>query len=155
MKRMSLRRFGQIVAQVMETLPEEFRPYLDNVVVDVEEEPDEQTLRRAGFTEQELAEGDTLFGLFDPLQLPTLFSGDAVDVGEMLHRLIIFKRPLEEEFPNRRQLLIEIRKTVIHELAHHFGWTDRDLEKFDDNPDPFGADRKRSSHQGEKECEER
>jgi hypothetical protein len=28
--------------------------------------------------------------------------------------------------------------TVIHELAHHFGLTDRDLERFDDDPDPFG-----------------
>lgn len=155
MKRMSLRRFGQIVAQVMETLPEAFHPYLDNVVVDVEEEPDEQALRRAGFTEEEIAEGDTLFGLFDPLQLPTPFSGDAVDVGDMLHRLVIFKRPLEEEFPNRRQLLVEIRKTVIHELAHHFGWTDRDLEKFDDNPNPFPAeDGKHASHEGENKCEE-
>jgi predicted Zn-dependent protease with MMP-like domain len=155
MKRMSLRRFGQIVAQVMETLPEAFHPFLDNVVVDVEEEPDEQTLRRAGFTEEEIAEGDTLFGLFDPLQLPTEFSGDAVDVGDMLHRLVIFKRPLEEEFPNRRQLLVEIRKTVIHELAHHFGWTDRDLEKFDDNPNPFGAEeRKHASQEGENKCEE-
>ena len=154
MKRMSLRRFGQIVAQVMETLPEVFHPYLENVVVDVEEEPDEQTLRRAGFTEQEIAEGDTLFGLFDPLQLPTPFSGDAVDVGDMLHRLVIFKRPLEEEFPNRRQLLVEIRKTVIHELAHHFGWTDRDLEKFDDNPNPFAAEQgKWTSHEREDECE--
>jgi predicted Zn-dependent protease with MMP-like domain len=141
MKRLSLRRFGQIVARVMETLPEEFRPYLDNVVVDVEEEPDEKTLRRAGFTEEEIAAGDSLFGLFDPLELPTLYSGDVVDVGDMLHRLVIFKRPLEEEFPDRRQLLIEIRKTVIHELAHHFGWTDRDLEKFDDNPNPFGDSR--------------
>jgi predicted Zn-dependent protease with MMP-like domain len=138
MKRMSLRRFGQIVARVMETLPEEFVPYLGNVVVDVEEEPDERTLRRAGFSEEEIAAGDTLFGLFDPLELPTLYSGDAVNPSEMLHRLVIFKRPLEEEFRDRRQLLIEIRKTVIHELAHHFGWTDRDLEKFDDNPNPFG-----------------
>jgi predicted Zn-dependent protease with MMP-like domain len=138
MKRMSLHRFGQIVAQVMETLPDAFRPHVANVVVDVEEEPDERTLRRAGFTEEEIAEGETLFGLFDPLWLPTVFSGDAVDAGDMLHRLVIFKRPLEEEFSDRRRLLIEIRKTVIHELAHHFGWTDRDLEKFDDNPDPFG-----------------
>ena len=130
MKRMSLRRFGQIVARVMETLPEEFRPYLDNVVVDVEEEPDERTLRRAGFTEEEIAAGDTLFGLFDPLELPTLYSGDAVNSGEMLHRLVIFQRPLEDEFRDRRQLLIEIRKTVIHVLAHHFGWTDRDLERW-------------------------
>jgi predicted Zn-dependent protease with MMP-like domain len=138
MKRMTLRRFGQIVARVMETLPEEFKPHLDNVVVDVEEEPDERTLRKAGFTDEEIAVGDTLFGLFDPLFLPTDYSGDAVDTNAMLHRLVIFKRPLEDEFRGRRELMIEIRKTVIHELAHHFGYTDRDLEKFDDNPDPFG-----------------
>ena len=35
------------------------------------------------------------------------------------------------------RLRTEIRKTVIHELAHHFGLTDRDLERFDANPDPF------------------
>jgi predicted Zn-dependent protease with MMP-like domain len=138
MKRMSLRQFGRVVARVMETLPEVFLPYLDNVVVDVEEEPDERTLRKAGLTDEEIADGETLFGLFDPLELPSLYAGDAVDVNDILHRLVIFKGPLEEEFPDCRQLLIEIRKTVIHELAHHFGWTDRDLEKFDDNPDPFG-----------------
>jgi predicted Zn-dependent protease with MMP-like domain len=130
MKRMSLGRFGRIVARVMETLPEEFRPYLDNLVVDVEEEPDERTLRRAGFTDEEISAGETLFGLFDPLELPSLYAGDAVDVNDILHRLVIFKRPLEEEFPDRKQLLIEIRKTVVHELAHHFGWTDRDLERW-------------------------
>jgi len=138
MKRMSLRRFGRIVAQVMETLSEAFRPYLVNIVVDVEEEADDKTLRRAGFTEEEIEVGETLLGLFDPLELPTMYSGDAMDVGDMLHRLVIYKRPLEDEFSDRRRLLIEIRKTVIHELAHHFGWTDRDLEKFDDNPNPFG-----------------
>jgi predicted Zn-dependent protease with MMP-like domain len=127
---MSLRHFGRIVARVMESLPEVFRPHLDNVVVDVEEEPDERTLRRAGFTDEEVAAGETLFGLFDPLELPTGYSGDAVDAGSMLHRLVIFKRPLEEEFPDRAELLDEIRKTVIHELAHHFGYTDRDLERW-------------------------
>ncbi len=140
MKRLSLRRFGRLVARVMETLPPEFRPYLDNVVVDVEDEPDPATLRRAGLTDEEIAQGETLFGLFDPLELPTTYSGDAVDTDAMLHRLVIFKGPLEDEFPEPMQLRIEIRKTVIHELAHHFGFTDRDLERFDDNPDPFGDD---------------
>jgi predicted Zn-dependent protease with MMP-like domain len=130
MSRMSFRKFGQVVARVMETLPDELKPYLDNVVVDVEEEPDEATLRRAGLTEEEIEAGETLLGLFDPLQLPTEFSGDAVDTNAMLHRLVIYKRPLEEEFPDRRELLDEIRKTVIHELAHHFGYTDRDLERW-------------------------
>jgi len=137
---MSLRRFGNIVARVMRTLPAEFRPHLQNVVVDVEEEADRRTLRKAGFSDEEIEAGETLFGLFDPLELPSLYAGDAVDTHAMLHRLVIFKRPLEEEFPEPRQLRIEIRKTVIHELAHHFGYSDRDLERFDDNPDPFGEE---------------
>jgi predicted Zn-dependent protease with MMP-like domain len=97
MKRMSLSKFGRIVARVMETVPEELRPHLDNVVVDVEEEPDLETLRRAGLTDEEIEEGESLFGWFDPLELPTDWSGE-----------------------------------------HHFGYTDRDLERFDDTPDPFG-----------------
>ena len=138
MRRMSMNRFCNLVARVMETLPKEFRAYLDNVVVDVEEEPDVRTLRKAGFTDQEIEDGESLLGLFDPLELPSAYAGDAVDTNDMLHRLVIFKGPLEDEFPDPKQLRIEIRKTVIHELAHHFGWSDRDLEKFDDTADPFG-----------------
>src|SRR4051794_37494561 len=117
MRRMSLRRFGQLVARVMETLPEELKQYLHNVVVDVEDEPDPETLRRMDFTEEEIAQGDSLYGLFDPFPLP---DPEGLDFHESPHRIIIYRRPLEEDFPDRRQLLTEIRKTVIHELAHHF-----------------------------------
>jgi predicted Zn-dependent protease with MMP-like domain len=137
---MSGKAFRQVVERVLETLPPEFQQYLDNVVVDIEEEPDEETLRRMGFTEEEIADGESLYGLFAPLELPAVWSGDVIDLTDLSHRIIIYRRPLEEDFPDRRQLQIEIRKTVVHELAHHFGYTDRDLERFDDNPDPFGDD---------------
>jgi predicted Zn-dependent protease with MMP-like domain len=137
MKRMSLNQFGQIVAKVMETLPERWKPYLENVVVDVQEEPDHDMLLKAGFTEEEIAAGESLYGLFVPLDLGSAWGGDVVDVRDLPHQILIFKRPLEESFPRRKELMIEIRKTVIHELAHHFGYTDRDLEEFDDNPNPF------------------
>ncbi|MCE9533422.1 MAG: metallopeptidase family protein, partial [Planctomycetes bacterium] len=132
--------FKKLVANVMETLPAEFLPFLDNVVVEVADEPDEELLLRAGFTEEEIADGESLLGLFDPLELPTPWASDIVDTQDMMHRLWIFRLPLEEEFPEPKRLRTEIRKTVIHELAHHFGFTDRDLERFDDNPDPFGDD---------------
>jgi predicted Zn-dependent protease with MMP-like domain len=138
MKRMSLERFGRIVAEVMQTLPEEFKPYLENLVVDVEEEPDERTLREQGFTPEEIGDGESLYGLFCPFPI-----ADGPDFGGVapddlpLHRIIIFKNPLEEDFPNRRELRREIRKTVIHELAHHFGYTERDLEPFESKDDPW------------------
>lgn len=135
MKRMSMDEFARIVREVMESLPLEIRTYLDNVVVDIDDEPDEDFLRAEGFTEDEIARGETLFGLFDPMSVG---SPDGVAFLDEPHRLWIFKGPLEDEFPDPKRLRIEIRKTVIHEIAHHFGWTDADLRRFDDNPDPFG-----------------
>ncbi|MGL4553405.1 MAG: metallopeptidase family protein [Gemmataceae bacterium] len=135
MKRIGMKTFGRIVARVMQTLPEAFVPYLDNVVVDVEPEPDYDTLKGLGLTDEEIDGGESLFGLFVPMDIP---ADDLSHAEEVPHRLIIYKRPLEEEFPDRRQFLTEVRKTVIHELAHHFGWTDEELERFDDTPDPFG-----------------
>ena len=140
MKRLSLRRFCKVVSHVMETLPQEFYCYLGNLVVDVEEEPDEELLRRQGFTEEEIAEGATLYGLFVPLELKDNCGGETYALGDLPRRLIVFRRPLEEDFPERRTLLLEIRKTVIHELAHHFGFSERDLDRFEDTPDPFGDD---------------
>ena len=140
MRRVSLEKFGKIVAKVMESLPQRWEPYLQNVVVDVQEEPDEETLRKAGFTEEEIGAGESLYGLFVPLDVGAAWGGDVVDVHDLPHQILIFKRPLEEDFRSRKQLMIEIRKTVIHELAHHFGYTDRDLEEFDDNPNPFESE---------------
>jgi predicted Zn-dependent protease with MMP-like domain len=140
--RMSLRKFGRIVAEVMETLPEPFRPYLHNLVVDVEDEPDLQTLRDQGFTDEEIAEGETLYGLFWPFPLAGESELGGVDEHDQPpHRIIVYKNPLEEDFPDPKELRREIRKTVIHELAHHFGYSERDLEPFESKDDPFADGR--------------
>lgn len=128
-----MKRFMAIVGEAIDSLPEVIKQHLDNVVIDVEEAPTDDFLREAGFTDEEIAEGDSLYGYFMPM--------DGVAAAEMLEnpsRILIFKFPLEEDFPEPKELRIEIRKTVIHEIAHHFGWSDRDLEQFDDNPNPFG-----------------
>jgi predicted Zn-dependent protease with MMP-like domain len=133
MSRMPFDEFCSVVRRVLDGLPPAMAEHLQNIVVDVEEEPDARTLRLAGFSDEEIAEGDSLYGLFSP----QLDYSDGVDFLDEPHRILIFKRPLEEDFPDPRQLRIEIRKTVIHELAHHFGWTDRDLERFDATDNPF------------------
>jgi predicted Zn-dependent protease with MMP-like domain len=130
---MSLKEFGRVVRSVLDTLPPEIARHLHNLVVDVEDEPTEKFLQEMGFTPEEIADGESLYGLFAPLQTMP----DEADFLDQPHRIFLFKNPLEEDFPDPKQLRIEIRKTVIHELAHHFGWTDRDLERFDAKADPF------------------
>jgi predicted Zn-dependent protease with MMP-like domain len=138
MARMSMKEFGDLVRQVMETLPPEIKPHIKNLVVDVAEEPSEQFLREhTEFTDEEIEHGFTLFGLFEPMQLPTY---EGIDIADRPNWLWIFKNPHEQEFRDPKRLRTEIRKTVIHELAHHFGWSEEDLERFDNNPDPFNHD---------------
>ncbi len=132
--------FCRLVSRVMERLPGPFQEHLDNVVVDVQRWPEEGLLHLAGFSHEEIEGGETLFGLFVPLETGHLWGDDAIDPVHAPHKLILFQGPLEEAFPDPKILRIEIRKTVIHELAHHFGWTDRDLESFDNRDDPFPDD---------------
>jgi predicted Zn-dependent protease with MMP-like domain len=148
MKRMSMKEFGRIVSRVMRTLPEEFYPYLENLEVEVVDESDLRLMRNLGFTEEQIEAGEVPLGMFygytyaDPPQ--GLADEDDTDDPQLMpdfdtpHRLLIFKQAHEDEFADPKQLPIEIRKTVIHELAHHFGFAEKDLEKFDANPDPFG-----------------
>ena len=125
MRRMSRKQFHDIVVQTVNSLPDEAKKYLQNVVVDVEDEPDEELLLDLGYTEEEIADGASLLGLYD--RMPD-FAGDAHGP----RRVIIYKRPLEESFPNREELIEEIRKTVLHELHHHFGYTERDISTWTD-----------------------
>ena len=130
---MSMKTFAAVVRRAIDSLPDEIKRHLENVVIDVDEEPSVEFLREAGFTEEEIDEGDSLYGYFMPLE-----GVQAEDMLENPNRIIIFRNPLQEDFPDPDELHIEIRKTVVHEIAHHFGLSDRDLAKFDDNPDPFG-----------------
>lgn len=132
MKRMPMSRFAEVVRRAVETLPPEIADHLSNVVVDVEDAPTDEQLRDVGFTDGEIDAGDTVYGLFVPM------GPAAAEMLENPDRIIIFRDPLSEDFPDPRELEIEIRKTVIHEVAHHFGLSDRDLERWDANPDPFG-----------------
>jgi predicted Zn-dependent protease with MMP-like domain len=131
---MSMREFKELVRQVMTTLPPEIAAHAGNIVVDVDDWADDDLLREAGFTEEEIEDGETVLGLFEPMQLP---SYDGLETKDRPDRLWIFKGPHEEEFRDQRRLRTEIRKTVIHELAHHFGFDEGDLERWDANPDPF------------------
>src|SRR5437660_10246445 len=67
MRRMSRREFEEIVSSAVNSLPDTAKKYLHNIVVDIEEEPDEEALCAAGFTEEDIADGATLYGLFAPM----------------------------------------------------------------------------------------
>ena len=95
--------FQRHVEAALERLPPELGRALDNVTVVVEDENPEDP---------------DLFGLYHGIPLPERGSGYS---GQLPDRISIYQLPLEDEFRDPKELVDEIRITVLHELAHYFG----------------------------------
>lgn len=113
MVRVSRKRFESLVAEALRGIPPELARALDNVEVVVEDWPSEEQLASV-----ELGPDDVLFGLYQGTPLPErspLLPYTLPDV------ISIFQGPLEEECESEDQVREEIRRTVVHEIAHYFG----------------------------------
>jgi predicted Zn-dependent protease with MMP-like domain len=98
--------FEDHVRRALDSLPPDLRDAMSNVEIVVEEENPEDP---------------DIFGLYLGIPLP-----DRHDyAGVLPDKIAIYRRPLEEEFGDDPDLLVnEIRITVVHEIAHHFGIDD-------------------------------
>lgn len=117
---LSERRFRELVAEVLDGLPPVFAALLDNVAVLVEEEPDPAVLEDLGMDPDE---GDELFGLYEGTPLDQR----GVEYGALPDRVTIYRGPIVRMAHTRREVVEQIRETVLHELGHHFGLDEDDL----------------------------
>lgn len=118
---MQRQRFQQLVLQALDELPSPYRDWLDNVDVIIERRPTRRHLRTA-----DLGRGEVLFGLYEGIPLTERGSGYSMVLPD---KITIFQEPLEVEFPDDAELIAEVRRTVLHELAHYFGMSDEELER--------------------------
>jgi len=109
--------FEALVVEALEGIPEEFARYLENVTVLIEEEPSAELLRGVGLDPRR----DTLYGLYQGTPLP----GRTHDFAALPDRITIFAGPLLRNCPTHAALRQQIRKTVMHEIAHFFGLDER------------------------------
>ena len=121
MTKLSEKAFDEIVSQAIARIPEEIRAHLENIVITVQDEPDDEMLDEAG-----VPPGETLFGLY--LGVP-LIERSIFDPPLYPDMIYIFKGPLEAAFSSRKQLIEEIEITVVHEVAHYLGLSDDDLDR--------------------------
>jgi predicted Zn-dependent protease with MMP-like domain len=119
----------QIGRQVLNELPEMFRRHVRDVVIAVEDFPDDATLRD--------------LGMESPFDLLGLYHGVPVGHGSTLappredvDRIYLYRRPLLEYWCETGEPLAAlVRNTLIHEIGHHFGFSDDDMEEIE-----FGED---------------
>jgi predicted Zn-dependent protease with MMP-like domain len=127
-ERLSMDSFCRLVREVVDSLPDVFKRHLQNVVVDVELEPSIALKKRLGMSPGD----DDLFGLFEGLSIAEQQYEEHAP-----NRILIFKRPIERACRSRAEIAYEIRRTVLHELAHQFGYSEEDLDAFEAQPSPF------------------
>ena len=102
------------MADAFDSLPPDIAEMLDNVAVIVEEEP---------------PPGERLLGLYRGIPHTRRTSGY---VGAMPDLITIYRGPLERAYGHDPELLhSQIRRTVLHEIAHHFGISDERLVEID------------------------
>ena len=111
--KLARRKFEALVARALDGLPELIGERMDNIDVVIEEWPAREQYRRLGLNPDEW-----LFGLYEGT--PLLERGITSDP-LLPDKITIFKGPLEEACENEDQVAEEIRRTVVHEVAHHFG----------------------------------
>ncbi|NJN65272.1 MAG: metallopeptidase family protein [Chloroflexaceae bacterium] len=112
--------FEKLVAEVLDDLPPRFAAYLQNVEVIVEPRITRETCQRCG-----LRPGEVVYGLYEGVPMTRRGSGHA----PLPATITIFYEPLERHCASRAELRREVRRTVLHELAHHFGISDERLEE--------------------------
>ena len=114
--------FEALVLEALNTLPPEFAQHLANVEVQVMLRPTQAQLQAVG-----LGPAATLYGLYEGVPLPQR-SGGAVLMPDMI---TIFQEAIERDFPEPEALRRQVRRTVLHELAHFFGISDQRLHELD------------------------
>lgn len=98
-----MEQFESAAQAALDEVPDEFKPYLENTVFIIEE-----------------SSPDGLMGLYE--------GATALGAGEgMPERVTLFKRQHEAATSSYDELVAEVRRTILHELGHHFGMEEEDL----------------------------
>jgi predicted Zn-dependent protease with MMP-like domain len=114
----AVRTFEDLVADALDSLPEELAMRMENVEFVVEDEPPPEMLAR-------LPRGTTLLGLYHgiPLTRRGLYGSALPD------KISIYRGPITRIARTPDGIKQQVRKTVIHEIAHHFGISDERLHE--------------------------
>jgi predicted Zn-dependent protease with MMP-like domain len=102
--------FDDLVTEALESLPEDIKGMMQNVEIIVEDEPSSAALQR-------LPSGHTLFGLYEGIPLTKRGVYDRA----LPDRITIYRGPITRAWRSADSIRDQVRKTVLHEIGHHFG----------------------------------
>lgn len=122
----SLAEMQRMAEQALAALPAEFRQHLGDVVTQVQDFAEEDVLRE--------------LGIESPYDLSGLYSGIAMTEksvehsGTMPDRVFLYRIPILLEWAERGNVTLEqlVSHVMVHEIGHHFGFSDDDMHALED-----------------------
>lgn len=130
----TLQDIEAMAVEAFDTIPEELRVQTGDVVFRIEDFPDEETCR-----EMDLDSPFELLGLYHGIPFGEKGTLTVVQQPDMI---FLYRRPILDYWCETGEDLQEIvRHVLIHEIGHHFGFSDEDMERIEaeEDPDPPGS----------------
>jgi len=114
--------FEILVQHSIRQLPRRFKQKLANISVEIEDRPSQQLLNDMGIR------SGTLFGLYQGVPL----TKREWNYGNMLpDRIVIYQHPIESVAASPEEIEKIVQDTVIHEIGHYFGFSDKELREIE------------------------
>ncbi len=114
-----------IATEELSRIPDELRRHVGAVVLRIEEFPDEETEE-----EMDLESPFDILGLYRGVAMPRR---SVLDVRTMPDMIFLYRRPILDYWCETGQdLRAVVRHVLIHEIGHHFGFSDEDMDRIED-----------------------
>ena len=117
----SKERFSELVETALAELPEPFNGALEEVTIELRARPTRSQLKTVGLRKEDL-----LLGLYSGVPLTQRHVEAPPHLPDKIE---LFQGDIELVSGNEEELIEQVRVTVLHELGHHFGMGEDDLER--------------------------
>lgn len=116
--------FESLTQEAYSHLPDEFRTLASNLIIAIEDFPSDEV-----FDDMALETPFDLLGLFEGRGITERFT---METGEMPNRITLYRRPILDYWAENDETLGDIiTHVLIHEIGHHFGLSDDDMERIE------------------------
>lgn len=119
-------RFEKLVKEAVKELPKEVREKMDNVAICVEEKPSRYIERKRGGVRK----NSFLLGLYQGVPKNVWGRGFG---GNLPDKITIFQESIERFAKTEEKIKKTVKRTVYHEIAHHFGFSEAQVRKLEKN----------------------
>jgi predicted Zn-dependent protease with MMP-like domain len=116
--------FEKLVVEAVGDLPKEIRQKMENVAITVNETPSQEQLRKTG-----VRRGEFLLGLYEGIPQSAWGKGFG---GNLPDKITIFQKSILNFAATAIEIKNMVKEVVWHEIAHHFGFNEKEVRKLED-----------------------